>query len=317
MNDITTATYKTFLGFDVGKLEITVHDSSTGRVHVLENKAVHIRRFLKAYGLQTYAICEATGGYENRLLDCLLAANITAHRADARKIKAFIRSFGTLAKTDAIDARAIALYGRERHSRLVVWRVRNKNQIELQALSHHRADLVKTRAAEKNRLQAPGSKVVKPFCKKLIAHLDKQIIAIEREIARRIAGDQILTQTIEYLQTMSGVGPVTAQALCAFMPEIGTLTRRQAASLAGVAPHPKESGGSIGYRRVQGGRSHLKNCLFMAALTARRHNKEMRIFYDRLIGNGKKPIVAITAIMRKMIVILNARVRDQRIYQQS
>lgn len=318
----STTTYQTFLGFDVGKDTIAVHDASTGRSHILANKAADLRRFLKthgaeAYGAEAYAVCEATGGYENTLLDCLLAANITAHRGDARKIKAYIRSFGTLAKTDAIDAEALANYGRERHDKLAVWRALPKRQVELAALAHRREDLVDMRTAEKNRAQAPGVKVVAASCRKMITYLDKQIEAVEQEINNRIAGDDEISQTVQVARAMKGIGPVVSTSICAFMPELGTLTRRQAAALAGLAPHPRDSGKSNGYRKTQGGRSQIRRLLYMAAMSARCHDEKMREFYERLIANGKKPMVALTAVMRKMIVILNAKVRDARLQQQS
>jgi transposase len=313
----TNIAYQSFLGFDVGKHEITVYDDACAQIHTITNKTTHIRRFLKRFGSQSLAVCEATGGYENLLLECLLVAGIPAHRADARKVKAFIRSFGTLAKTDAIDAQALSQYGRERHPRLALWRARQPGQVALQALAHQRVDMVKLRAAEKNRLQAPGSKVTKPHSKRLIAHLDKQIGTIDRKMAKCIAEDETLDQTAQCLQAMPGIGVISAYAICAFMPEIGSLTRRQAAALAAVAPHPKDSGSMQGYRHIRGGRPHVRQALFMAALAARRHNPELRAFYERLVKNGKKPIVAITAVMRKMIVILNAKVRDMKIAQQS
>ena len=309
--------YQTFLGFDVGKETIAVHDSATRRDHVIANKAADLRHFVKAYGPGTYAICEATGGYENILLERLLAANITAHRGDARKIKAFIRSFGVQAKTDAIDARSISNYGRERHATLAVWQARSKVQVELQALAHRRADLVDMRTAEKNRAQAPGPGIVQASCTRMIRHLDKQIDAIEHEMDNRIAGNEESGRTVQCARAMIGVGPTVSTALCAFMPELGRLTRRQAAALAGVAPHPRDSGAMKGYRKTIGGRPHIRRLLFMAALSARRHDKNMRAFFDRLVANGKKLMVAMTAIMRKMIVILNAKVRDERLLKQS
>jgi transposase len=316
MNEKNTI-YRTYLGCDVGKKSIVVYDSASGKTHTVGNNKREILRFLKAYGGDTFAICEATGGYEKCLLDCLLASGIPAHRGDAYKIKCFIRSFGTLGKSDSIDARGMSDYGRERQHRLALWQGTTKAQAELQALGHRRVDLMQMRTAEKNRAQAPGVKVVKASCRKLIAALNKQIDVINQEISQRIADDEELTQISVCLQTMPGIGRITAQALIAFMPELGKLTRRQVAALAGVAPHPDDSATISGYRRIKGGRPHVRSAIFMAAMSARRHDPQMREFHQRLTDNGKKPIVSITAIMRKMIVILNARVRDMRLQQQS
>ncbi len=317
MQQITTS-YQTFLGFDVGKETITVHDDDgTGESHTLANRAADLKRFLKRYGAEVYAVCEATGGYERVLLDCLEAADITAHRGDARKIKAFIRSLGQLAKTDAIDAAALAAYGRERHGQLAVWRAPSQGQVELQALAHRREELIDLRTAEKNRAQAPGVTVTRASCEKLIAYLNDEIAELERQINRRIADDKAITQIAECARSMKGVGPVVAAKLCAFLPELGSMNRQQAAALAGLAPHPNDSGKMQGYRRTKGGRPQVRRALYMAAMSARRHDKKMRAFFESLIQRGKKPKVALTAIMRKMIVIINARVRDAKLQQQS
>jgi transposase len=276
-----------------------------------------LRRYVSGLNIEYFAICEPTGGYEAALLDSLVGANIPTHRADARKVKAFIRSLGIHGKTDNIDAKALADYAKERHKGLSLWSAPNAILQELQALVARRQELTALRTAEKNRLQAPmtnrkSGKYIKSSCKRMIALLTKEIKKIQEAITNIISNDERLQDIQNILTSVKGVGSVIAFSLIASLPELGTLSRRQVASLAGLAPHPRQSGKMQGYRRVSGGRREVKRVLFMAAMVASRTNPKMIVFYKRLIKNGKKPIVALTALMRKIITILNAKIRDYR-----
>ena len=306
------------LGFDVAKASITVFDSASQRHTVLDNTPAAVRRFLKPYaGKDAFAVCEATGGYEAVLLKVLVELAIPAHRADALKVKAFIRSLGVLGKTDAIDARALAFYAAERKSRLPLWTPPDQHRQTLQTLVLRRRDLIAMRLAETNRLKAPGAAPIAASIDAIIQSLTQQITAVDNQIAALIQACRALKETVGILQSMPGVGTVSAAGLCALMPELGNLPRRQAAALAGLAPHPRDSGIVRGYRKTRGGRPEVRRLLFMVALTAARWNPTAAAFYKRLIQNGKKPIVAITALMRKIIVILNAKVRDAALPQES
>ena len=299
-----------FIGCDVGKRTVVVFDSVSGQTRSIPNRKPDLVRFARGLDEACLIVCEATGGYENALLQALLDAGRAAHRADARKVKAFIRSFGTLGKTDAIDARALAKYGEERHARLARWQAPDVVREECQALVLLRVDLVRTRQAQRNRLAAPGAKAVAGYLRALLRTLDAQIRAVEAQLRALIRRQPQLARDEAVLRGIGGIGPATAATLLALMPELGTISGKQAASLAGVAPHPRQSGASDAYRRTRGGRADVKRCLFMAAIVAARHNPALRAVYERLVANGKKPIVAVTAIMRKLIVIANARVRD-------
>lgn len=144
----------------------------------------------------------------------------------------------------------------------------------------------------------------------ILACLETQIEAVEREIDMVIDEHQQLRRAAETLTTIAGVGAKTAAALLALMPELGRLNRRQAAALAGLAPHPRQSGATDAYRRTKGGRPEVKRMLFMAAMAAARYHEQLRTTYKNLIANGKKPLVALTAIMRRIVVIANAKLRD-------
>lgn len=298
-----------FLGCDVGKSDIVVFDSASGQTRTIANQPDALAHFASELDGTCLVVCEATGGYEAALLEALLEAAVPAHRADARKVKAFIRSFGTLGKTDALDARALARYAQERQAQLPRWRPPNPDRAILQALVLTRRDLVQQHLAFSNRRLAPGAQPVRPYLDDLLACLARQIKAIELKIEAILQASQPLKQAASILTDIPGIGPKTAAALIALMPELGSLNRRQAAALAGLAPHPRQSGNSDAYRPTAGGRPEIKRILFMAALAAAKHHPKLRDFFLKLTQNGKKPIVAITALMRKLIVIANARLK--------
>lgn len=313
-----------FIGVDVGKYQLAIHDSQTDKTIFIDNNKKAILTFFKTNKLSNNSllVCEASGGYEAILLACTIDLNIAAHRANARRVKSFIASYGTLAKTDFSDARAIAIYAKERFTSLDLWGGINPISQELQTLVLRRDDLIVMRVAEKNRLQAPGlaaktAHYVRRSCENMIAMLNRQVKAIEKMIYRLVSQNEEITMKYNILKSIAGIGSISAILIIAHMPEIGNCTRRKAASLAGVAPHPKDSGRHAGYRNVRGGRRALKKALYMPALSATKGNSKFATHYQSLRKNGKKPIVAITAIMRKIITIANAKIRDEVYLQQS
>ena len=299
-----------FIGCDVGKASIVVFDSRSGRLTTIPNRRDPLEAFVASLDDACLIVCEATGGYEDALLDAAVRAGRAAHRADARKVKAFIRSFGILGKTDAIDAKALAIYAEERHARLTRWQPSDPARDRLQALVLTRRDLVDQRVAFTNRRGAPGAEPVARYLEALLACLNTQITALDAEVEALIRVTDRLKRAETVLRTIAGIGAKTAAALLALMPELGHIDRRKAAALAGLAPHPNQSGGHDASRRTKGGRPDIKQILFMPSLSAARHDPTLSIVYKRLIANGKKPMVATIAIMRKIIVIANARLRD-------
>ena len=304
-------TFTRFVGLDVGKKTILVYDSDGQHSGAVDNTKVKLAALAKQFGTETLAVCEATGGYEALLLQAFTQAGLAIHRADACKVKAFIRSFGTLGKTDELDALALARYAQERQAKLPLWAPPSNSRKTLQALVLRRDELVAIRTAERNRLQAPDNQPVRASLRSMIHSLQRQINALEKQINSVIASSARLRQSRETMMSVPGIGPITAAHLLALMPELGSLTRRQVAALAGLAPHPKDSGSIKGYRNVRGGRVQVKRALFMAALSASKAHPTLKTSYRTLIQRGKKPIVAITVIMRRLIVILNAKIRDQ------
>lgn len=299
------------LGFDVGKDTIAVSDGAA--VELIDNRRPAIRRFLRGCHAD-FAVCEPTGGYELVLLEECLRSGLAVHRADTRKLKAFIRSRGRIGKSDAIDARELAAYGLERWASLALWQAPEPCEARLRALVRRRADLVATKVAEQNRAKAPGARELAATFKAVLAVLDRQIKAIDQAIGTLLRTTP-LKHKVAVATSIKGIAETTAAALLAAMPELGAMDRKQAAALAGLAPHPNESGKKIGYRRMRGGRRAVRTILFMPAMQAACGRGEFAAFYKRLLAAGKKPILAIAAVMRKIVVTLNARLRDANLQQ--
>ena len=307
--------YIYYIGIDMSKDFFDVACSDMPRqAKRFGNDAIGFAEFGKAYGERLasgLAVVEATGGYEKALLAYLLGNGYAAHRADPLKAKHFIRSLGQNGKTDRLDAHALARYALERHASLPLYRKENEKHEKLKLLVLRSADLKEMLVKEKNRSKHPGYKSLAASTRRMIDQLNNEISLICEEIEELVAAEKELADKEKILTEVKGIGKHTAHSLIALMPELGTLTRRKAASLAGLAPHPKDSGKSSGYRAVRGGRHPVRTALFMAAMVAMRYDQTLKAFHQNLIHKGKKPMVALTAVMRKLITILNAKLRDK------
>ena len=255
-------------------------------------------------------VLETTGGYEMRLLLTLCEGGFAVHRAKTRKVKRFIQSYGNDAKTDKLDAKALALYGYERAQRLELFSPQSTQALALFELVQRRNDLKQMVVAEKNRLKAPRADMIKTSCNAVLEVLNHQMTVITDEINALIEADSVLKGKKEVLKTIPGIGDIIANELLVVLPELGSLTRRKIASLAGLAPKANDSGQFSGYRCISYGRCGIKPMLFLAAMAARNSNSSLKTFYNGLVATGKKKMVALTALMRKIIVIANARIRD-------
>jgi transposase len=300
------------LGCDVSKHSVTLFDSKTGKTTTVANTTAALKAALKPYArcADMLAICEATGGYEDDLLCVLDTLAIPAHRADAARVKAFIRSCGTLAKTDPIDARHIAAYGLSRPSSLPRWQPPEPQEARVKLLVQRRADLVAMRAQEQNRLKAPRNRPIARDIASHIADLARRIDALDSEIEAIISKNRRMKDRQTILRSIPGIGKVIAPVLLALMPELGELDRKRAASLAGCAPHARDSGTFKGRRFASGGRRQLRPLLFIAAMAASHGNNNLATIYKRLVAAGKAKMTALGAIMRHIIVIANAKLRD-------
>jgi transposase len=305
--------YRRIVGFDVGKTEHSYNEFGSNRVYTVANTQEALRELVGSFDQTCLLICEATGGYEALLLEEADRCGVPAHRADAVKVKAFIRSLGRLGKTDSLDSKGLSHYGNERWASLALWRAHDPTQAALERLVARREELVAMRTAERNRASAPLGKantVVAKSIKAMIAALQAQIVAIDAAIAKLTRSSPILSEKVKCMCHLKGVGAVIATSLCALMPELGTMNRKKAAALAGLAPHPRDSGARHGYRKIRGGRRAVRSLLFMGAMAGAKYPGPLKDFYDGLLARGKKKLVALAAVMRKMIVILNARLRE-------
>ena len=297
------------LGLDIAKATVVLFDPVSRRTWSVANRPAALREALERFADYDLMVCEATGGHERAALDVALALGLPAHRADALRVKRYIASHGGAAKTDAIDAGWLSRYGQERAASLTRWRPRDIEREALASLVRHRQQLVAARVEARNRRCAPGCHPVAGFLDEQIAFLDQQVLKLDRAIDDLLQRAPDLARAEARLRKVSGIGPIAARSLLALLPELGSLNRRQAAALAGLAPHPRDSGQTSTRRRCGPGRQGLKPILFMAAMAAARHNPTLKIFAQRLATAGKSKRLIINAVARKLVVIANAKLQ--------
>jgi transposase len=260
-------------------------------------------------------VLEATGGYERGLVCALQDAGIAVARVNPRQARDFAKSMGVLAKTDQVDARTLRdfadVLARHQDRAKYITPMLDEHRRQLAELMTRRRQLVDMRVAENNHLEHAGKRSVRSITS-VLKTLDKQLAAIDREIDDHI--DRHFKDQRTLLDSVKGVGPVTILTLTAALPELGRLGRRQIAKLVGVAPLADDSGPRKGKRRIWGGRADVRAVVYMAAVVAMRHNPAIRDFHSRLIAAGKPKKVAIVACMRKLLTILNAMLRDQKLW---
>lgn len=261
------------------------------------------------------AVLEPTGGYERALVTALHQAGIRCAVVNARHVRHFARAAGVLAKTDRLDARILAEYGRRMSPEPTP--PRPAIQQRLCDLVRRRRQLVDMRKAEQTRLQQAVEPDILEDIEATIAFLAQRIKGIEQRIRDLVSRDPGLEQADRILRSMPGIGVVLAATLLAELPELGSIPRRKIAALAGLAPLARDSGNFRGARSVWGGRADLRSALHMGVIAAIRHPNPFRDAYVKLRERGKPHKVATTAILRKMVVQLNAMIRDNGVYQHS
>jgi transposase len=291
------------VGLDVAKLSLQLH--LAGRFHSLANDRKGHTQLLKLLRTHpgAHLICEATGGYEQPVVRALQAADIPVSIIEASRVRHFARAQGQRAKTDPIDAAVLTHYG-VTFKPLPTPAVAAQQQ-RLAELSQRRRQLIHTRTAESNRADHYTDPLCVRQARLLQKALEKQIKQCDQAITALIAQDASLQQKARRLEAIAGVGPVVAATVLAEMPELGKLNPQTAAALAGVAPYNRDSGELKGVRHISGGRRHVRCALYMATLSAVRHDRMLKAFYTRLRTAGKKPLVALTACMRKLVVLMN------------
>ena len=298
-----------FVGIDVAKATLDVALRPSGEQWSVSNDEAGIAALVDRLRplRPTLLVCEATGGFERAAIAMLAAAGLPVVVANPRQIRDFARATGQLAKTDQIDAAILAVFA-ERVRPAPRALPSDAAQL-LDALLTRRRQLVEMLVAEKNRLGfAP-----RPLHQGIQQHirwLERQLDDVTTTLADQIEQSPVWRAKDDLLQSVPGVGPIVSAVLLAELPELGTLSHKQIATLAGVAPLARDSGTLRGKRMVWGGRASVRTALYLAALCGRRWNPQLRRFYERLLAAGKPKKVALIACARKLLTILNAMLRD-------
>lgn len=300
-----------FVGIDVSKAHLDVAVHGDAEVRRVSNNESGIEALVSELAelKPSLVVLEATGGFEMPVAVALTSAQIPLVIANPRQTRDFARSTGQLAKTDVIDAQGLALFAAR--VRPEVRQLRSDEAQALDALVARRRQIIGMLTQEKNRLGF-ALKPVQKGIKKHIGWLERQLADVDADLDSRIRKSPIWAEKSDLLQSVPGVGPNLSRTLIAELPELGKLTHKQIAALVGVAPRAHESGKFRGKRMIWGGRAPVRSALFLSILSATRWNPVIRIFYERLRSQGKPGRVAQTACMRKLLVILNAMVRDGR-----
>lgn len=304
------------IGIDISKDNLDVATHPDGMTRQFANTAKGIGVLIKwMKGLEGFEriIFEPTSRYHKALEKILRTTSFPFAKINGYQIKRFADGIGRRAKTDKIDAMTLAIYGS-----MVQPECARNNDIDHQVidllkeyLAAHRA-LIKDRTAMKNRLAATNLNDIAKQLKASLQLIERHIADIEQKIKAAITQNEQLNQSYQRLLSIGSIGSITAMTLLIEMPELGSMNKKQAASLAGLAPISRQSGKWIGKAHIAGGRSHIRNALFMPALVAIRYNPWLKATYEHLIESGKPKKAAITAIMRKLVILANALIRDNR-----
>ena len=296
------------IGIDVGKEKLDVAITTEKEVRVWSNDEAGRAELVEWVVAQevSLVVVEASGGYEAAGVSELVERGQEVALVNPTRVRAFARAEGILAKTDKIDARVIARFGATMKPK--VRARREKGQVQLNEQVTRRRQLVLILTAEKNRLHT-ASAAMQAHITSHITWLQAEIEALEQQISQAIKANPAWAETAQRIESVPGIGFVTAATLVADLPELGRLNRQKIAALVGVAPFNHDSGKHRGKRRIFGGRTSVRSVLFMATLSATRHNPVIKAFYQRLLDKGKLKKVALTACMRKLLVIINTMVK--------
>lgn len=318
---------RTYIGIDVSKARLDV-GMRTGDQKGLTGDLLaaypndppgHKRLCRALQGLQRaraesviLVVMEATGGLEATLAAALEAINIDVAIINPRRARAFARALGAQAKTDQIDAGTLALFGQRMQPAVHI--AKSAEVIKLEAIVTRRRQVVQMITAEKNRLSTALPEIALRINKHL-RDLQREIDYADTQMSIQIHATPQLERKTEVMKSMPGIGDVTARTLLTELPELGNIDGAQASSLAGVCPYSRDSGTMKGTRMIHGGRASVRSALYMAALVATRHNYVIRAFYERLKAAGKRKKVALVACMHKMIVMLNAMLKNDQLWK--
>jgi len=283
---------KTYIGIDIAKLNLDIHQD--GKASRIPNNEKSITAFLKSLSDHSIIVYESSGGFEALLISLAHIHLRSIARINARQVRDFAKAKGRLAKSDAIDAQILAEFGQAFHPSPLS--IPDRLQQEIAALVKLRAHFLTQITQNNNLTETISDKSLLAIIKKTVSSLKMQADKIQKLIAEKIKSSPSLQSKVSRLQEVQGIGEITASSLLGLMPELGSLSDTQAASLAGVAPFNHDSGQFRGQRHIRGGRSQVRSVLYMSALVASRHNPILKTLYQRLLVAGKPKKLALTAL---------------------
>ena len=303
-----------FVGIDVAKAQRDIALRPTGERWTVPNDETGIAALVgRLQAVQpTLIVLEATGGYHRAVVAALAAAALPLVVVNPRQVRDFAKATGQLAKTDALDARAVAHFAEA--VRPALRPLPDAQTEELRALLARRRQLIAMRTAEQNRLENASPRLRADLMAH-IAWLDQHVATLDDDLDTALRASPVWRERETLYRSVPGIGPVCARTLMLDLPELGTLSRQRIAALVGVAPLNRDSGTLRGTRTTWGGRAHVRATLYMSTLVAVRYNPVLKAFYQRLCTAGKAKKVALTACMRKLLTILNAMVKHQKPWQ--
>lgn len=309
MNDV-------FVGVDVAKKSLAVHLYPKNKGFIIENDTNGITLLLDTLRDHEVAsmVCESSGGYESLFLESTRAVGYTPWVVDPRRVKNFILAEGSRVKTDLHDAKMLALFASKMDPAFLKGQP-SDDALKLKSLVRRRMNLTTMSAEEKKRIQHPSLKHSKEIIEEHISFLKDQIKKVEKDILQLARSNAYWNHRMGILTSMPGVGDMTAAVLLAELPELGTFTPRTVAAIVGVAPYTNMSGAYVGKAFIKGGRFELRRFLYMSAVTASWCNPYLSKFYKRLKISGKPTRVALVAVIKKMVVILNAMVKHDKKFE--
>jgi len=310
MANLTKSKSVVNVGVDVGKhfLDVCIHEKD--KYWREDNTLAGIKRILKR--LSHYQVerlvMEATGRYEFELAQQAYARKVPVCIVKPLLVRRYAGANDQLAKTDKIDAQIIAEFGAILKPKVTP--AKSKNLIAIKDLIARRRQLVSLRTQERNRTGIMG-KTLAVSCRRMVRHIDAEVARIEKQLAKHVENQAQWTEKQSLLKTVPGVGDTLVYTLLADLPELGELNNKEISKLVGVAPMNRDSGRMRGKRRIQGGRANIRTVLYMATLSATQCNPVIKAFYKKLVAQGKHKKVALTACMRKFIIILNTMLKNK------
>jgi len=305
---------KSYIGVDVAKDHLDVAIRPEGKIWTIQNNDKEIKELVTQIQETSpeLIVMEATGGLEINVASSLALTGLPVAVVNPRQVRDFAKSTGKLAKTDTLDAQVLAHFAEAVHPEPRF--LSDERSRFLKALIVKRRQIIEMCVSEKNRLRL-CNKATREGIIEHITWLEESLKNLDEELAQAIQTSPIWREKDKLLQSVPGIGKVTTSVLLASLPELGTLDRKKIAALVGVAPFNRDSGTMRGRRSIWGGRAQVRCILYMAALSATRYNPVIKRFYNRLIDVGKTPKVALTACMRKLLVIINSMLRHSSVWR--